>query len=107
MQKGRRKENLTHNSGAHGGVSNCVIKYVTGSRDAAVEARSRHTSRGARHGEEKKTHETKSNKTNRNNKKQGFYVCIICNREARAQLDLHSIVLAPAELVQLSPLVPF
>lgn len=36
-----RKENLTHNPGAHGGVSNCVIKYVTGSLDAAVEAWSR------------------------------------------------------------------
>lgn len=37
-----RKGNLTHNPGAHGGVSNCVIKYVTGSRDAAVEAWSRY-----------------------------------------------------------------
>lgn len=59
MEEGR-KENLTHNPGAHGGVSNCVIKYVTGSLDAAVEAWSRYRAEVRDAGREKTPQKTKT-----------------------------------------------
>lgn len=60
----RREENLTHNPGAHGGVSNCVIKYVTGSLDATVEAWSRYRAEVRDAGRKKNNNQkTKTNKT--------------------------------------------
>lgn len=59
MEEGR-KENLTHNPGAHGGVSNCVIKYVTGSLDAAVEAWSCYRAEVRDAGREKKKQKNKT-----------------------------------------------